>query len=480
MCVLWLGLPFFRRLGSSAYETVEQDGDGALFHKGDTNTPLLVMDWFNGPGVDQVCRVTTSGKVFSARHVINWATQGSHRIQLDETNLQSLIATINALPLPPKRLPPKQRWLAVRGIRTNQWFKYIYDRADVPQQVEKLYDISGAYLEWSMPDINGHQLIHSDYGNYHTSQAGIGAFRIATRAPIAVSAGVNGITVWDLKKNTATPLLFLKGTQTVDFENPWTRAAISPDGKVVAFASYSATLAVDWRAEKILWQARPLIEIGKDSCLNLQIAIGGNKGQFLFVAGAHKLERWDLATGTNIAVLAVNQPTVQLLESSRDGNVLLAGFSDLQCMSMPTTFKVWKSEEDLPSAQIAEPESTGVGISPDGQTIALSVFGEYHLLLWKWKSGAQKVVPLRTPYASRQAYSMQWSPDNTRVAANVDTYPASIVVYDTMSWKPLAHWQCGQVMSQAEFGFEANGTFLQLRDHDISGIDVVKLNGFRE
>ena len=67
---------------------------------------------------------------------------------------------------------------------------------------------------------------------------------------------------------------------------------------------------------------------------------------------------------------------------------------------------------------------------------------------------------------------MYWSPDRTKLAAYVDSYPESIVVYDALSWKPLGHWQCGQVMSEARFDFAPNGELVQLRDHDLSGLDV--------
>jgi hypothetical protein len=370
--------------------------------------------------------------------------------------------------------------LSTRFQRAFQQSKCTYDRANIPKEVEKLYEITGAYLEWFIPKVDGHLIAHTSYGGYSGSQAGIGSFHVASAAPIAVSSGVNGIQVRDLKKGTATPLLFLKKMPKLSFEHPWNPAAISPDGKTIAYASDYATFAADWTGGQILWETNPLVDLESGDCLTKKVAIGGDKGQFLFVAGARKVERCDLATGKHLATLATSQPTIQFLETSRDGKTLVAGFNDAAvggCITAPTSITVWKSDENIPSAHIETHSFTGIGISPDGPRLALSIFGQKKLLLWDWHEGVTNEVPFRTPYgSSRHAYAMFWSPDKTRFAAYVDTYPASIVVYDALNWKPLAHWKCGQVMSEARFDFADDGQFVELRDHDLTGLDVKSLS----
>jgi hypothetical protein len=83
-------------------------------------------------------------------------------------------------------------------------------------------------------------------------------------------------------------------------------------------------------------------------------------------------------------------------------------------------------------------------------------------------------IALRIPRASLSAHSMFWSPDGKWLAANVDTYPSSIVIYETATWKPVAQWPCEQIMSTSRFAFRNDGVFLALRDHDISGLDMTK------
>ena len=273
----------------SAIELVEKADFAKAFQSGDTNVPLLALDWFSGSRSDEYCRVNRTGRVSSARHVINWAIQGGHHVDLDPTKLQSLIQTIEALPEPPKAQPPPERCLFVQGIRRNQWFKGIYDRADVPAEVERLYEITGAYLEWFIPEVKGRQFIHTDYGAYHTSQAQIESFHVARSAPLAVSSGVNGLQVWDLNKHAATPLVFLKNNPKSDFQGPWNPAAISPDGKIVAYASTYATFAIDWKGEKILWETAPLVNFESRGCSTKKIAIGGDHGQYCSLRGREEL-----------------------------------------------------------------------------------------------------------------------------------------------------------------------------------------------
>jgi len=101
----------------------------ALFKAGDTNVPLLAMDWF-APTV-HFCRVSQSGQG-SARRDVGHAIQAGVSISLDTTNVQSLVATINQLPPPPRHSLPIVRQINLGCIRSNQWFRAVYDRANVP------------------------------------------------------------------------------------------------------------------------------------------------------------------------------------------------------------------------------------------------------------------------------------------------------------------------------------------------------------
>jgi hypothetical protein len=162
-------------------------------HNGDTNDTLLLMEWLSCGSCIEFCRVSPSGTVGSARYVINWATQGGYRTQLDTTNLGSLTATMDMLPPPANKTLPNERSLVIRGMLTNQWFEYTYDRADVPKEVERLYEITGAPLIWFIPQVKEHAI---------TNQSCFGGdYLVARDAPVGVSMTGKGIQVWDLSRD---------------------------------------------------------------------------------------------------------------------------------------------------------------------------------------------------------------------------------------------------------------------------------------
>jgi hypothetical protein len=115
----------------------------ARFKAGDTNVPLLSMTWFSGGS--SFCSVERSGKVISGHS--GFYNSGRITGPLDATNRHLLIETMNRLPPPPNELLPDRRQILVSGIRSNKWFHAVYDRANIPEPVSKLYAITGAQIE---------------------------------------------------------------------------------------------------------------------------------------------------------------------------------------------------------------------------------------------------------------------------------------------------------------------------------------------
>ena len=73
------------------------------FEAGDTNVPLLIVNWFAASNYG--CSVEKSGEVRfgGSGGLSNW---GGTRPTLNETNLRSLIETINSLPPPSDKFLP--------------------------------------------------------------------------------------------------------------------------------------------------------------------------------------------------------------------------------------------------------------------------------------------------------------------------------------------------------------------------------------
>jgi hypothetical protein len=431
-----------------------------LFKAGDTNVPLFAMDWF-APTV-HFCRVNQAGKG-SARRDVGHAIQAGVSISLDETNLQAMIETINHLPPPPKRSLPVERQIVVGCIRSNQWFRTVYDRADIPKELERVSEITGAYLPWYIPAVMGRAVADGNGSEF---------FCVANEAPIAVSAGYNFLQAWRLDNSfrmASSPLKLISGKPSLfEYEHP---IAVSLDGNTIAVATEYELCAVDWKNGKILWKTDALEHegyYGKHLCL-------GDSGRILFAAGAHTIERWDLLSGQNHFVLIANEPNmdgvVRFLKTSRNGKVLIAGFG-LNGNLRPHSLAVWEVGKDEPALKFEEKEGANADISPDGEWIALSRFGTERLALLKWRTGEREEVSLRT---SNGFYSVLWSPDGKRLAAYVDTYPASIVIYDTASWRPIAHWECGRIGFGSEFSFGNDGVLYQIRNNELNALDVSSL-----
>lgn len=426
----------------------QQDHFAEIFKAGDTNVPLLEMDWF-APTV-HFCRVSQSGKG-SARRDVGHAIQSGVSISLDETNLQALVETINHLPTPPKRSLPIEQQIVVGCIRSNQWFRAVYDRANIPKELERASEITGAYLPWFVPEVQGMQVARADGGKFYC---------IAAHIPIAISATDKDLRIWHLGG------FFSKSDNMKNAMPTWLsyvdELIVRADGDMVALVGSRDVYAKDCKTGKTLWKTGPLDRGGH--WISKCIAIGGEKGQFLFAAGTYNIERWDMLTGTSLAVLVTNED-VSFVSTSKNGEIFVAGYGG--------KLGVWQSEKDNPVLEITNFTEKLVGISNDGKLLALTTFGRSGIDLLDWKTGSRSDVPLRN---SQNIYSVCWSPDGKRLAVYSDsTYPASILIYDTASWKPIAHWNCGQIGQGSEFSFGQDGALYQIRNNELNALDVSRL-----
>lgn len=443
--------------------------------RGDTNAPLLAMDWFYEYG-NYFCRVSQSGNVRSARDV-GYAIQGgsgiSSRFALDSTNRPLLEAAINDLPSSSKKSLPKERQIWVSGIRSNQWFQFVYDRANIPLEVEKLYDMTGAYLEWFIPRTGW----HPEGVQHGMSQNDPNSFAIAKDTDYAVSRCIGSkLQIWDLNRGSSikTAAWDKLPYPLKEYVNEfWGITTISPDGRVLIFAVRDAMFAVDWQNQKLLWHTDQIAWGNTYHADEKTMAIG-NQGQSIFIAEANSIERWNLADGTKLGTLATNDTGIKFLKTSWDGRFLVAGFGD-------NSFVIWKTDKDEPVLHFTEPTGVDcIAISPDGQKIVLNTFGRRKLTVYDWQPGERKEFPLRTPYASSSAGSMCWSPDGKRLAAFVDTYPSAVIIYDSVTLKPIANWPCGAIGSHSIFAFNKAGILFQMMDGKINSLDITKLRALGE
>lgn len=472
--IILLFLPVFGPAlsgGTRGEHIREQKHFAALFKAGDTNAPLLAMDWFSR-GV-HYCRVNQLGSGSAALDV-GYAREGGGRVSLDETNRLLLIQAINRLPLQSKHFLPQNRQIYISGIRSNQWFQCVYDRGNVPKQVEKLFEITGAYLEWFIPTVGPQD--RGFEGQMHWAIS----FAIAKDAPYAISSCANsGLQIWNLggwspRKITVSPDNFPYPTKYLfngmfgGFQGAIT---ISPDGRVLILADGHDLFAVDWENRKVLWQNNQMAFGNLYHAEGKTLALD-NRGQSLYLANGGSIEHWNWANGTKLRTLATNNPSIKFLQTSWNDGFLIAGFAD-------GSFTIWNTDKDEPISHFIEPGGADcMAISPDGKQIVLNSFGQRKLVVYDWQHSERKEFPLRTPYGSLSALSMCWSPDGKRLAAKIDS-PSfySVIIYDADSWKPIADWPSGFVGSSSILAFSKNGRLFQLMSGEINSLDVIALKG---
>ena len=316
-----------------------------------------------------------------------------------------------------------------------------------------------------LPPVKLQPPIHAEHGEFYC---------VASEAPIAVSAWGDFLQVWKLGsffQGPTPPLKLFNGIESLaGYQHP---IAISPDGNIIAVASDSeyGLCAVDWKNGKILWQTNRLENEGYDG---KHIVIGDN-GKALFTAGAHTVERWDLLSGEHHAVLSTNearaQGVVRFLKISSNGKVLVAGFG-LPNWSGPLSFAVWETGKNEPAFKSEEKDGESVDVSPNGEWLAISKFGTTSLTLFKWRTGEKKEVPLQAP---NYFYSVLWSPDGKYLAAHVNSWPESIIVYETDNWKPVAHWECPRPGPYYEYVFGSSGNLYQILGGELKDFDISKM-----
>ena len=459
---------FLEMLNGPIYDYIlQQHRDiGEKIKSGDTNTPLLILEWFINDGYVQSCRVSRAGW---ASHSDYGRMAGSGRggIKLDSNQQQGLIEAINRLPIP-SSLPPQNRWLLVSGVRSNTWFTQIYDRADTPVEVEKLFTITRARLEWIVGDAESSTNIAGRYGDTWVT-----LLQTANEAPVAVSTSAvasgkqsNSIQLWDTKNWKEIMIPTVEEFTTW----PWSAAALTSNGKIVAIGARGGARAVDLSAGKILWDFKfPFSDDGK---MVKQLAFV-QKDKMLAVAFRNSVEIWDSLTGQKLDEIVTNAPEINLMKASRDGK-LLAVVSDKKKV------QIWDLEKRVVIREsVDDPRYVyAIEFSPDGNYLAVSG-APYNdsFVLWDLKSGNKTIIPVRGSQYYDGMVCLAWSSDGKFFAATPQN--RDDLIFDAHTWKPIARWH--GVGDGGFISFKDGGTLLaRLKDGSLRAINVPSLKSIVE
>jgi hypothetical protein len=453
-------LPASDLLNAPAYERTLTNHleSGEAHRRGKSESLLLRLDWFSSPRVVQFCSVTTTGRVGWGLQSLRSVKPGDRK-QLDTSELDSLRQAIAELPTQPPR-PNAERWLLVSGIRSNEWFTSVYDRRDIPPEVERLFAITGAPIVWDVPMVQSSAKSAARPSDWRPGY--IHAFKTAAHAPVAVSGSGGRIQVLDLRQppDQRTP-------DTATFEGTgWhsSGVAVSTDGSLIAAGREEIAreiYAVETATGKVRWQVE-VPESEPDKVLQDLAFVGTN--QLLAVRFLNSVELWDASNGHRRSVLTSVEGEHSGMQSSRDGRCL-AVLLDRGNFE-PARIKIWDIAEPGSVHEIVESHPAyGIQLlafSPDNQYLALgsrSYRGNW--VLWDWASGTKRLIPVRgcSGLLSGDIVQLAWSPDGDFLAAKPQNGAAW--VYDARTWKPKAEWVIPEPASY-HLAFAWDGSLLAL------------------
>jgi len=342
---------------------------GERFKAGDTNTPILILEWFINERYVQSSRVTKSWLATLADYG-RFGGSGRGGFTLDSAQQEMLIKTINELPVPPLQ-PPQDRWLLVSGIRSNRWFTCIYDRADIPASVEKLYEITRGRIEWIVADV-----VTSTNVPGRFQDTWVTSLRAAKKAPLAISSSapaagrsVNGIQLWDTQNWKEVRIPAIEEFTTW----PWTAVALTSNGQFVVIGAQYVSRDVERSSGAIRWENK-LPDINQGPIKQLAFLQDDKR---LAVALRNSVEVWDSSNGSKLDVLVTNSPEINLLNASRDGKLLAVGCAG--------NVQVWDiNKREVLQEKIDDPQYIyAIEFSPDGKYLAVSGFSSRgSFVLW--------------------------------------------------------------------------------------------------
>jgi WD40 repeat protein len=339
----------------------------------------------------------------------------------------------------------------------------------VPIEVERLFELTGVELEWSLAIVN------STTNNSCPSTRGTSILQVAGESSTVVSLGGSGATIADIqhgRESIITNFPFVVNNVPL-----FISAAVSPDGRFVAIGNVHKISLFDCVLKQFVWEKSTIVPSGDDrhnDSVPKHIGITENGKGLIVNLSNGSLEKWNLATGEKLGSLEGDASGVAAMTTSRDGRLLAIAFEN-------GMIRVWNTKANDPPKSFTDSKwILSLAFSPDGRFLAISGYGDRRTFrIWDWQAG-KKVLTRKNWHTSmpEDFDSLAWSPDGTLLAAN----PAGQgpILFETKNWRPLACWGEHPVSGggQMRLAFSADGTLIGQTDGgSIEMISVSTLKG---
>ena len=322
-------------------------------------------------------------------------------------------------------------------------------------EVERLFELTGMELEWSLPIVN------STTNTSCPSTRGTSILQVAGESSTVISLGGNGAKITDIQLGQES---IITNFSFVNMNVPlFTSAAVSPDGRFVAIGKLYKVSSFDCVLKKVIWEKSTIVSSADDrhnDSIPRHLAITENDNVLIVYLSNGSLEKWNMATGEKLDSLDSNSSGVEVMATSRDGRFLAAAFGN-------GMVRVWDTTTNEPPKSFTDSKRIlSLAFSPDSRYLAVSGYGDKRTFkIWDWQAG-EKILTRKNWHTSipEDFDSLAWSPDGTLLAAN----PAGQgpIIFETKTWKPLACWGQHPVSGggQMRLAFSADGTLIGQTD----------------
>lgn len=403
---------------------------GERWAAGQTNLPLFSIEWFRSDqfGPMKMYMVVHHDGSGADGYATDMSDKGGP-IKLSAKELENLKKGIAELPSPPPGPIPLMRRILVCGSESNSWFAAIYDRADVPFELERLYEHANRPIQWDVPTIrsSGVGSIVSGMENPIFNSIPRPYLATARDVPVAVTCSPGLGQVWDLRTMKATPITATNLYRVLSVE-------LATDGKTVVLGGEDTVVAIEIQTGNTVWERKDLYPHHSSHWQRQAALLNG--GVTLATAGPRKVELWSMQNGLTTLVLGASTDAyINTMKASRDGSVLATDRHD-------GPVKVWTGDWTKAAIKFADGSNPRLlDVSPDGRYVAMSVghWSKSRLVIHDLKSKSRQEMPFRGCFNSGAWSCGAWSPDGLVLA--VAPKGGLPTLLDTSTWKPIVRWR---------------------------------------